>query len=560
MKTALLLCLSLSLNTFIFAQNALDFDGANDVVQTNYSGVLGSADRTFEAIVYVSSTAPSSNLAILDYGLNAVGSRNTFAVTGSRGLTFVSGGTNANISTPASTVPLDQWVHVAFVIDNAVGFLYVNGVQLGTGSLSTVNTPSGNENVKIGQRVNGGSIPFQGGIDEVRIWNDVRTPAEIQANMMSELCSLDPNLQLYLRLNEGTAGANNAGIVAASDDSGNGHAATLSGFALNGATSNWITGSAIPTGISSSAAVESECGSYTWSATGTTYTSTGIYSTVLSGANANGCDSTLTLDLTIFTVNDLTTNVTQCDSYTWSVNGQTYTTSDTIVEQLTSGQGCAYSHTLNLVIGQSSSDTATIAACDSYTWSANSQTYTSSGTFTEMYTNVSGCDSLVTLELTINTVDNTASDNGDLSMTANDATATYQWLDCNNGFAAIAGATSQTYTTAVDGNFAVEVTANGCVDTSTCIVIDYANVDFIDLYQGVSLFPNPTKTGATLSFGETVSSANIVITDASGRIISEQNISNQTTVSLDFPNNSGVYFVRVQDSGQRELTLRIVKE
>ena len=51
MNTKLLLLLSgiFTLLGNLTAQNALDFDGTNDVVQTTYSGVLGSADRTFEA-------------------------------------------------------------------------------------------------------------------------------------------------------------------------------------------------------------------------------------------------------------------------------------------------------------------------------------------------------------------------------------------------------------------------------------------------------------------------------------------------------------------------------
>jgi hypothetical protein len=115
----------LSLTYWSSAQNGLNFDGSNDIVQTNYTGVLGSPDRTFEAWVFVSSSAPALNLAILDYGLNAVGSRNTFLISGSRGLSFISGGTNANIGTAASTVPLNQWVHVAFVMDNSTGYLYI---------------------------------------------------------------------------------------------------------------------------------------------------------------------------------------------------------------------------------------------------------------------------------------------------------------------------------------------------------------------------------------------------------------------------------------------------
>ena len=157
----------LGLTSWSSAQNALNFDDTNDFVQTTSPGVLGSANRTFEAWVFVSSSAPSSNLAILDYGLNAVGSRNTFSISGSRQVIFISGGTNANISTTANAVPVNLWTHVAFVLDNGTGYLYINGIQKGTGSLTTVNTPSNNQNIIVGQRVSGGSIPFEESIDEV---------------------------------------------------------------------------------------------------------------------------------------------------------------------------------------------------------------------------------------------------------------------------------------------------------------------------------------------------------------------------------------------------------
>jgi alpha-tubulin suppressor-like RCC1 family protein len=68
------------------------------------------------------------------------------------------------------------------------------------------------------------------------------------------------------------------------------------------------------------------CGSYEWH--GNTYTASNNAAT-WTGTNAAGCDSIVTLNLTItpFTVN--TTTIAACDSYTWPVNGQTYTTSGT---------------------------------------------------------------------------------------------------------------------------------------------------------------------------------------------------------------------------------------
>jgi len=150
-KTILLsVCLLSTLCIQAQTQNALNFDGSNDFVQTTFSGVLGSANRTFEAWIFLNQNAPTSNLCILDYGNNTGGSRNTFAINGSRGLTYLAGGTNGNISSTAGVVPTNQWVHVAFVLNNGIGLFYLNGSEVGTGNLSGVDTPSERDYSKYG--------------------------------------------------------------------------------------------------------------------------------------------------------------------------------------------------------------------------------------------------------------------------------------------------------------------------------------------------------------------------------------------------------------------------
>jgi PKD-like domain/Secretion system C-terminal sorting domain/Putative metal-binding motif len=130
----------------------------------------------------------------------------------------------------------------------------------------------------------------------------------------------------------------------------------------------------------------SACDSYTWSENSQTYTSSGVYTNVV------GCN-TATLNLTITpstTVGSLTTSA--CDSYTWALNSQTYTTSGVYTHVV----GCNTA-TLNLTITPSTTvGSLTATACDSYTWALNSQTYTSSG----IYTHVIGCNT-ATLNLTI---------------------------------------------------------------------------------------------------------------------------------------------------------------
>nr|WP_294938289.1 PKD domain-containing protein [uncultured Flavobacterium sp.] len=135
---------------------------------------------------------------------------------------------------------------------------------------------------------------------------------------------------------------------------------------------------------SSNSTTLSACDSYTWAVNGTTYTTSGVYTSV------SGCH-TETLNLTIVTSTSNSTTLSACDSYTWAVNGTTYTSSGTY----TSVTGC-HTETLNLTIVTSTSNSTTLSACDSYTWSVNGATYTSSG----VYTSVTGCHT-ETLNLTI---------------------------------------------------------------------------------------------------------------------------------------------------------------
>lgn len=99
-----------------------------------------------------------------------------------------------------------------------------------------------------------------------------------------------------------------------------------------------------------------------------------------------------------------TINVTACDSYLWSANNFNYTTSGTYSFTIpnATANGCDSVAVLNLTINNSTTNTTTIAACDSYTWSVNNNAYTQSGTYTYLSTNAFGCTNTEILILTIN--------------------------------------------------------------------------------------------------------------------------------------------------------------
>ena len=64
-----------------------------------------------------------------------------------------------------------------------------------------------------------------------------------------------------------------------------------------------------------------------------------------------------------------------------------------------SNEGCQSTDTVFVSVNDASSNTITASAIDSYT--LNGQTYTASGTYSQILTNVAGCDSLLTLNLTL---------------------------------------------------------------------------------------------------------------------------------------------------------------
>ena len=93
-------------------------------------------------------------------------------------------------------------------------------------------------------------------------------------------------------------------------------------------------------------------------------------------------------------------SVISCDSYDW--DGVTYTQSGIYTNTYTNNNGCDSVYTLNLTINSSDTNSSIVMACGSYTW--NGYTYTSSGNHTYTTLNVNGCDSIAILNLTVDSI------------------------------------------------------------------------------------------------------------------------------------------------------------
>jgi|21_taG_2_1085346.scaffolds.fasta_scaffold02376_4 hypothetical protein len=303
------------------------------------------------------------------------------------------------------------------------------------------------------------------------------------------------------------------------------------------------------TGPSNGTDVVTACNSYIWIDNNTYTASNNTATHTITGGAANGCDSIVTLNLTINNTATGTDVITACNSYTW-IDNNTYTTSNNIATHtITNGaaNGCDSIVTLNLTINNTATGTDVVTACNSYTWIDNN-TYTSSNsTATHTITNgaANGCDSVVTLNLTINTVDNSTSTQGNDSITANATGATYQWLDCNNNYAIISGATNQLFVAAANGSYAVEVTQNGCTDTSACVNVTGVGIDDISIENTITIFPNPSNGLFTIKTQDHENQTiNLLVINTLGKVIDEISFTNKAELNLT-EQAKGIYYLRL---------------
>ena len=168
--------------------------------------------------------------------------------------------------------------------------------------------------------------------------------------------------------------------------------------------------------------------------------STGIYVDTL--ATIYGCDSIVTLDLTVRPTYDITLDEQICDGTSFDFNGDVLTTAGTYTQTLSSASGCDSVVTINLTVLEILQTDLTDSICEGESLDFNGQILTTSGTYTHTTTSSIGCDSVVTMELTVLPIN---------TETYDDAICEGEVYDFNGNVISVAG----TYVDTVPGT-------NGC--------------------------------------------------------------------------------------------------
>lgn len=221
---------------------------------------------------------------------------------------------------------------------------------------------------------------------------------------------------------------------------------------------------------------------------------------------------------------------------------------------LLSAIGPQHGYLMKLSCSDTSSSFHTATACNTYTF--NNITYNESGSYRQKFWTTGGCDSIVTLSLTVHYIDKPfiTVNNFELGVTGG-IYQRYQWL--KEGIV-IPGATNDILHVSENGNYRVVVTtAAGCTDTSD--VYQVTNATSIPEQEHIAsrirIFPNPSNDAVYI---QSPVSINLELSGADGRILLQEQSSGSIRINQL---SDGVYFLRITDHAGNVLKVeKIVKQ
>ena len=248
----------------------------------------------------------------------------------------------------------------------------------------------------------------------------------------------------------------------------------------------------------------------------------------------NGCDSTVTLTLTVNPVATTTLQAAICEGTAYTENGFNVSEAGVYTQNLQTINGCDSTVTLTLSVNPVATTNLTAAICEGSTYAENGFNVSQAGVYTQHFQTANGCDSTVTLTLTVNPT---------YSLTI-DATINQGDVYQENGFEV---SEAGTYTQNLQS-------VNGC---DSVIVLNLTvNSSLGDVAANtieVALFPNPAGDYTVLKVQGLKEQTKVALFDVRGRKLREFDLSAGTeSIRLDLRDlPSGVYTLMIGNTTKK---------
>jgi hypothetical protein len=427
------------------ANSAYAFDGVSNYLERTTPSYTFTQSGNFSFSIWVKKASANTGIMLMS-GTGTTGVFIWLLQGNNTGTSYF--GTNMQQSAWTwATCPysLSQWEHYVGVYTGSNGLmkLYKNGVFQSSATYTYTSATASSIPLYIGKGISSGN--FHGDIDDIGIWNRALTQCEITDLYAGTTTVLPVNAGLDQTVCAGqsvTLTATGATTYTWNNWVVNNVAFTpniTKTYTVNGTDANGCKGTdqvvvTVNQPLINAGADQTICSgqqatltatgatSYTWTSgisNSTPFTPTATQTYTVSGTDVNGCSGsdavTVTLvaqptvnagqNLTICAGDSVQLNATGASTYTWSSGTQnggyfTPTSSQTLQVIGSAGGACTDTDDLQITVNQGSASTQTISGLNSLT--LNGQTYTTSGTYTQVIPNQAGCDSTITLNLTMN--------------------------------------------------------------------------------------------------------------------------------------------------------------
>jgi hypothetical protein len=421
---------------------AYNFNGSTQYLIRNTPSFTFNPSSTFTVSLWHNRNTSSVVGIPIMHGSNAAGNFIWIFQTDASNMQFGTNKQQAAWIWAQSTSTTNAWTHIVLVYNAGAMTLYKDNVAVATATFTHTGVTSTTLPLYIGKGI-GGSY-FNGKIDDIGIWNRCLSACEINDLYMASntLTTVSAGPDLYA-CNGGsvTLSGSGASTYLWSPNVSNGatfspsvnQTYTVTGFDANGCSA-WDQTNILLDQFSINAGPDLfTCpgDSITLLATGannliwngnipndTTFVPLTSATYVVSGVDSIGCTDSDTLQLFYGTFPNLNAGPDQSVCFGQEVtltgtggifmywdnnipNSVPFVpqTSGNYVLNGASNEGCLGTDTVFVSVNAASSNTISAAAIDSYT--INGQTYTASGTYTQILTNSVGCDSLLTINLTL---------------------------------------------------------------------------------------------------------------------------------------------------------------
>lgn len=257
-------------------------------------------------------------------------------------------------------------------------------------------------------------------------------------------------------------------------------------------------------------------------------------------------DNTVALD-TMY-AEDCKTFLSPSGKYFW-INTGTYR--DLLIDKT----GCDSLVMVKLKINRSTG-TLSQVLCDTMISPSGKYTWRRSGIYYDTIPDFMGCDSVITVYLTIHTIDTSLIVNKSI-LISNALNAKYQWIKCDQA-SYTNGDTARVFIARSDGNYAVIVSVDGCVDTSSCYYLTATGLINNTFKEEILLYPNPNCGSFYFDLGREYYNVLLSITDERGNNIYNEDLlyGRELQINLDSP--PGIYWVTIA-TGNEKAVFMVIK-